>query len=95
MSIRRWGVRRDANEPAIVDALEAIGIVVHRISVPGLPDLLVYNPRAVQTARWMPIEIKMPGEKLTVPQQVTMLMSPYPVIETVAQALALFGVTDA
>lgn len=33
--------RRDANEGQIVDALEAAGAKVARLSAPGVPDLLV------------------------------------------------------
>jgi hypothetical protein len=95
VSLRRHAARRDNNEATIVDALEAIGIVVHRLSAPGLPDLLTYNPRAIRAARWLPIEVKQPGEGLTIPQQVTALYSPYPIVSSVAEALALFGVQDA
>lgn len=33
--------RRDINEPAVVDALEAVGAKVMRVSGPGVPDLIV------------------------------------------------------
>ena len=37
----RHDAKRDANEPAIVDALERLGFSVTRISGRGVPDLLV------------------------------------------------------
>lgn len=39
MSLNRWAARRDANEPAIVDALEACGFSVYRLGKPA--DLLL------------------------------------------------------
>lgn len=39
MSLNRWNARRDANEPAIVDALEKAGALVLRLNK---FDLLVY-----------------------------------------------------
>ena len=36
-----WNVRRDANEGTIIEALEAVGASVWRISGTGCPDLLV------------------------------------------------------
>jgi Holliday junction resolvase len=39
--IRRSAQRRDANEPEIVNALEAIGAAVQRLPGDGMPDLLV------------------------------------------------------
>lgn len=41
MSLRRYDAKRDANEKAIVDALEAVGAHVLRLSISGAPDLLV------------------------------------------------------
>ena len=35
------GKRRDANEPAIIAALRAVGATVEQLSAPDLPDLLV------------------------------------------------------
>lgn len=90
MTIRRHAVRRDANEPAIVDALEAIGVVVHRLSAPGLPDLLTWHPREGLRL----IEVKMPGGSLTVQQQTTRERTPFAIVESVTDALALFGIYD-
>lgn len=88
MSIRRHAARRDANEPAIVDALEAIGVFVRRLSEPGLPDLLCYHPR--EGIRLL--EVKMPAGKLTAPQKATQRYVPFAIVESVSEALALFGV---
>lgn len=41
MSLRRLAVQRDANEPAIVAALEAVGATVTRLNMRDVPDLLV------------------------------------------------------
>lgn len=41
MSIHRYNAKRDANEPAIVDALRAAGAYVWRISEKDVCDLLV------------------------------------------------------
>lgn len=81
--------RRDWNETAIVSALRGVGVVVYRLSAPGVPDLLTYS-RGV----WLPIEVKKPRGKLTPAQKDTRADTPYPVVETVAEALALFGVKD-
>lgn len=83
----RMRARRDANERAIVDALEDIGCVIHRVSSPSLPDLLVYH-----RGRWLPVEVKMPKGKLTDGQIDTYRQSPFPIVTTVSEALRLFGV---
>jgi len=60
----RTAAKRDAIEQNIVDALEAIGCSVQRISQKGLPDLLVgYRKRNFL------IEVKSHGGKLTPLQQ--------------------------
>jgi hypothetical protein len=41
MSLHRLRPRRDASEPAIVEALEAYGFSVVKLSIPGGPDLLL------------------------------------------------------
>jgi len=78
--------KRDANEPAIVSALEACGIQVWRLSGPGLPDLLTYR-----AGRWLPLEVKAPGGSLTPAQQTRQHAAPCPVVESVAEALAAWG----
>lgn len=80
--------KRDANEPKIIAALESIGVVCYRQSGPGLPDLLTFS-RGV----WLPIEVKAKGGSLTFEQKRTRAVTPYPVVESEAEALALFGVS--
>lgn len=36
--------KRDGNETGIIKALQHIGVIVMRLSEPGLPDLLCYHP---------------------------------------------------
>jgi hypothetical protein len=57
MSLRRFNAKRDANEPEIVEALQAAGASVYRLDQPV--DLLIgYR------ARWHLAEVKMPNGKL-------------------------------
>jgi len=51
----RHNARRDRNEPEIVEALEAMGFHVDRISGKGLPDLLV-----AKAGRMWLVEVKTP-----------------------------------
>ncbi len=61
MSIKRWNARRDANEPAIVEALEKVGATVERWEV---CDLVVgYQGRTYL------IEVKTEKGKLTKKQK--------------------------
>lgn len=83
--IRR--ARRDANEVEIVRALERIGCVVYRCSSAGLPDLLVWK-RGV----WYPIEVKTKGGRLTDAQIETFKKTPFEIVASVDEALAIFGV---
>jgi Holliday junction resolvase len=81
--------KRDALEPYVVEALEEIGVAVWRISGPGVPDLLAYS-RGV----WLPLEVKSGKAGTLTPAQVaSQQRAPYPVVRSVAEALALFGVT--
>lgn len=41
MSLNAFARARDANEPEIIEALEAVGCVVTRMAAKGVPDLLV------------------------------------------------------
>jgi Holliday junction resolvase len=88
--MRRWGAKRDSNENAIVDALEAIGVYVVRLNQPAMPDLLCWTQREGLRL----IEVKMPGQKLNVLQQTTRRYLPFAVVTSEAEALALFGVTS-
>jgi hypothetical protein len=40
----RHAARRDANEPAVVAALEKVGCIVETLSKKGVPDLMVWSP---------------------------------------------------
>lgn len=64
MSIHRKNARRDANEPAIIAALKAVGARVYPVSGEGLPDTTVLYKGVVYL-----IEIKTDKGKLT-PAQV-------------------------
>ena len=59
MSLHRRNAKRDRNERLLVEYLQKAGAVVHRISGPGLPDLLVGYRK-----RWLLLEVKSPKGKL-------------------------------
>ena len=59
MSLHRRNAKRDRNERLLVEYLQKSGAVVHRISGPGLPDLLVGYRK-----RWLLLEVKAPKGKL-------------------------------
>lgn len=40
----RLNAKRDVNEPEIVEALEAVGCLVAKVSGAGVPDLIVWSP---------------------------------------------------
>jgi hypothetical protein len=61
----RNAARTDANQPTIIKALRAIGCQVIYIKWPT--DLVVSGGRLGDQTLWM--EVKMPGEKLTVAQE--------------------------
>lgn len=94
----RRAAKRDANEAAIVTALERVGCSVARLNDPGVPDLLV----ARHGAMWL-LEVKMPagskggtsGRELTDEQRRwwAAWRGPVPVIvRSVEEALAVVGV---
>jgi hypothetical protein len=94
----RRAAKRDANEAAIVDALERVGCSVARLNDPGVPDLLV----ARHGSMWL-LEVKMPagskggtaGRELT-PEQRRWWASwrgPQPhVVRSIEEALTVVGV---
>ncbi len=84
--MRRAG-RKDATQAAIVQALRQLGITVLVSNQAYWPDLLTYWRGA-----WQPIEVKVPGGRLTRGQQQLQRLAPYPVVCDVPSALALFGV---
>lgn len=74
MALHRRAAKRDANEPAIVSALEALGCVVWRVSGKGLPDLVVFyrkgrDPRYGVRHRTFVADVKGPRDGPT-PAQV-------------------------
>jgi hypothetical protein len=75
--------KRDANEPAIVQALEAIGCQVTRISGPGAPDLLVRRG-----AQLWAFEVKTATGTQTAAQRDTS----WPVIRSIDAALQAVGI---
>ena len=79
--------RRDANERAICEALEAIGVRILRISEPGCPDLLAWTARE----GFRLLEVKQKTGKLTALQQQTQI--PFTVIRSVEEALRIYGVS--
>ena len=70
--------KRDANEGAIVDALEAHGARCWRISGKGCPDLLV-----AFRGRFMALEVKSAKGRLTEAQADI----PWPVVRSVDEAI--------
>ena len=80
MSLHRWGAKRDQNEPVIVQALEAVGAEVWKLSGTGLPDLLV-RFRGVLYA----------GEVKTKTGRLRATQGAFPVWRTPEAALAAIG----
>ena len=74
--------RRDANEPPICDALEAVGARVYQVSGRGLPDLLTFF-----RGRCYAMEVKTATGKRT-PAQADI---PWPVVRSVDDALRVIG----
>jgi len=84
MSFRRGGAkkRRDANEPAIVQALEAVGAQVWQLSGRAIPDLLVWF-----RGRAFVGEVKTATGK----QQPSQVGTPWPIWRSVEDAFATIG----
>ncbi len=93
----RHAARKDGPQRPIVTALRRIGVVVFVVNQEGLPDLLTYF-----RGQWLPIEVKRKrrarsltdpkGRRLTPAQIATYQVAPFPIVETEADALKLFGV---
>lgn len=88
--MRRGGgkKRRDANEPAIVAALEAAGCTIWRLSGVGVPDLLIFTPGGGGGA-WRVCEVKTARGRLTAAQVPHAAI--VPVVRSVEDALRLIG----
>lgn len=82
--------KRDANEPAIIHALEEIGVQVQQLSIPDFADLIAYHPR--EGVRLLEVKNPMGRNRVTVGQAALAEDWPICVVRTVADALALFGV---
>lgn len=78
--------KRDANEAALVAALEAVGAIVLKISGKGCPDLLVSF-----RGRWTPLEVKGKRGKLTEAQEMLQARAMFPVARTPEEALREIG----
>lgn len=78
--------KRDANEGQIVDALEAAGAYVLRISGKGCPDLLVKY-----RTNWYPMEVKSKTGTLTEAQQERDVYAFIPVVRNEQEALQVIG----
>lgn len=65
MTLNRHAARTDANQPSIIKALRDIGCTVINVKWPV--DLVVSGGRLGDQTLWM--EVKMPGETLTVAQK--------------------------
>jgi Holliday junction resolvase len=90
MSIKRHDPKRDANEPPIVEALQAVGANVYRVSGEGLPDLLVIFRGEIYL-----MEVKTGKGRLTLAQEKFMLdngdVPNVSVVKTIDDALTLIG----
>ena len=73
--------RRDANEPAIIDALRKSGCQVWQVSGTGLPDLLCLTPRG----DYVPLEVKTAKGTLTKVQ--AQQAAPWPIVRSVDEAM--------
>ncbi len=82
MSLHRLNPKRDANEKAIREALQAVGATITIVSGRGAPDLLVRFQ-----GRLYGLEVKTATGKRTKAQQQTQ----WPVVRSVADALAALG----
>jgi hypothetical protein len=85
--VRKAG-KKDLNQAAIVAALRAIGCEVLILNQEGIPDVLVKFK-----GEWVPIEVKRPRGHLTALQGQLRRRAWFPVVSSVDEALALFGVT--
>lgn len=83
---------KDANHDEIVNGLQARGIVVYEMPMPG--DVLCYyrGGHPIITETWLPIEFKVKGGRATKAQSARKL-APIPVALSLVDALALFGLT--
>jgi hypothetical protein len=89
--VRRYGAKRDASEPGIVAALRSVGVSVHHLSAPNMPDLLCGYQGETHL-----LEVKSPGarRRLTPGQRDFMASwfgAPVAVVTTPEEALRAVG----
>lgn len=94
MGLNRFGKRRDDNERALIEALQAAGALVVQLDRPL--DLLVGYGGA-----WILLEVKMPGGRLTSGQEKFLtdvaaagMGAVTAVVRTATEALQLIGAKD-
>jgi hypothetical protein len=87
MGLRRFANRRDANEPHIIAALEALGCLVHRMDKPV--DLLVLHRGTVHL-----VEVKTTKGKLTQDQRDFAEGWPITVLRSVDEAIVFAAVNS-
>jgi len=80
--------KRDRQEGVIVAALRRVGCLVHPVSSPGFPDLVVYSP--LVGVRLM--EVKSPHGRLT-PAQQAAVGWPVVVVRSIADAFMAVGIS--
>ena len=86
MSLTRRNAKRDTTEKTIVKDLRKAGVQVFLVSGRGLPDLLTHF-----RGRWLPLEVKRKGGRLTDAQKNTRVLAPFPVVENSDQAFKAIG----
>lgn len=82
----RTVARRDEAEPAIIQALERIGVTVELISSPGAPDLVCYR----RDTGVVLLEVKS-GKRGRLTERQKAFAVPYRVVRDQAEALAIWG----
>jgi hypothetical protein len=85
--LMKRAAKKDLNQAAIVSALRAIGCEVLILNQEGIPDLLTHY-----RGGWLPVEVKRPRGHLTALQVALRRRAWFPVVSSVDEALALFGV---
>lgn len=93
MTLHRRAAKRDGNEPAVIDALEKLGILVQRISAEDFADLICFDPR---TRTLTLIDVKNPDGKNRVSEGQLEKARVWPIhfVRSDAEALALFSVRE-
>lgn len=87
MTFRKGGAgkRRDATEPAIIQALKVVGCQVWQVSGRAVPDLLVYRE-----GRYFPMEVKSVRGTRTEAQRDV----PWPIVRSIDDAFDVINSID-